>query len=171
MGDDLCMLSRGVASVFMLARPRLHPLISTSCFSLRMITQTAEYALRAVVYLSQANGPCTSAAIAAATHVPAGYMSKVLQSLSRAGIVSSQRGLHGGFVLRDSPHKLTALTVINAVEPIRRYQSGPSQTPGHHLQGLYCKLDSTAQWIEDTFKNTSIAELDHGSSSSKARRS
>ncbi len=136
-----------------------------------MITQTAEYALRAVVYLSQSAGPCTSAAIAAATGVPAGYMSKVLQSLSRAGIVSSQRGLHGGFVLRDSPHKLTALTVINAVEPIRRYRRCPAEAHGHHLHGLYCKLDDTAQWIENIFKNTSIAELDPSSSTDKSLKS
>lgn len=138
-------------------------------YSLRMITQTAEYALRAVVYLAQAEGPCTSATIAAATNVPAGYMAKVLQSLSRSGIVLSQRGLRGGFVLSESPHKLTALTVINAVEPIRRYQSSPSQTQGQQLHGLYRKLDSTAQWIEDTFKNTVIAELDSGNGDQKSR--
>jgi len=52
-----------------------------------VISQTAEYALRSVVYLgSQAGQPVTTQRIAAATQVPAGYLSKVLQGLGRAGL-------------------------------------------------------------------------------------
>ena len=41
----------------------------------------------------------TTEAIAKLTRVPQGYLSKVLQSLSKAGLVHSQRGIGGGFVL------------------------------------------------------------------------
>lgn len=51
-----------------------------------MISQTAEYALRAVVYLgSQTGQPTTTQRIAAATQVPVGYLSKVMQSLGGPG--------------------------------------------------------------------------------------
>ncbi len=47
-----------------------------------MFSQTAEYALRAVVYLaSQPGTPRTTQEIAKATQVPTGYLSKVMQSL------------------------------------------------------------------------------------------
>ena len=50
-----------------------------------MISQTAEYALRAVVYLAgTAGAPRTTSQISAATAAPAGYLSKVMQGLSRA---------------------------------------------------------------------------------------
>ena len=68
-----------------------------------MFSQTLEYALRIVVYIAGAGGkPATTRQIALATHVPESYLSKVLQGLSRGGLVSSQRGLHGGSVLARS---------------------------------------------------------------------
>ena len=71
-----------------------------------MLSQTAEYALRVVVFLaSREDNPATIAQIAAATQVPQGYLAKVLQSLARAGLTKSQRGLHGGqsFITRLVP--------------------------------------------------------------------
>ena len=59
-----------------------------------MISQTAEYALRSVVFLgSQVGQPVTTQRIAVATQVPVGYLSKVLQGLGKAGLVDAQRGL------------------------------------------------------------------------------
>lgn len=52
-----------------------------------MTSQTAEYALRAVVWLaSQPERALNTRQISAATQVPAGYLSKVLQALARAGL-------------------------------------------------------------------------------------
>ncbi len=63
-----------------------------------MISQTSEYALRATIYLARhPSVSFTTRQIAEATGMPAGYLSKVLQTLARVGIVQSQRGLHGGF--------------------------------------------------------------------------
>lgn len=63
-----------------------------------MISQTAEYALRAVVFLSKnADMAYTTDQIAKVTHVPAPYLSKVLQPLIKARIVQSQRGLGEDF--------------------------------------------------------------------------
>ena len=46
-----------------------------------MLSQTVEYALRAMVYLAdQSPSPRTTEQIATATKVPAAYLSKVLQS-------------------------------------------------------------------------------------------
>ena len=58
-----------------------------------MISQTAEYALRAIVFLADQAEPRTTQQIAAATRVPPSYLSKVMQALSRARVVHSQRGL------------------------------------------------------------------------------
>ncbi|MCA9209378.1 MAG: Rrf2 family transcriptional regulator, partial [Planctomycetales bacterium] len=91
-----------------------------------MISQTAEYALRAIVFLAdQAGEPATTAQIAEATSVPASYLAKVMQLLSRARVVNSQRGLHGGFTLTKPARELNVLEVINAVDPIRRFHECP----------------------------------------------
>jgi len=99
-----------------------------------MISQTTEYALRAVVYLAQhPDLSWTTKQIAAATRVPAGYLSKVLQGLSRAGLISSQRGRHGGFQIDGDPKQMSVLEVVNAVEPIRRISRCPLILVGHDL--------------------------------------
>jgi Rrf2 family transcriptional regulator, nitric oxide-sensitive transcriptional repressor len=126
-----------------------------------MFSQTAEYALRAVVYLaSQGGQPRTVQQIAAVTRVPAGYLSKVMQALSRAHLVQSQRGLHGGFTLAVLPEKLTVLDVIQAVDPIRRIKRCPLGIPGHHnLCPLHRRLDQALAQVEQALRASSIAEL------------
>jgi Rrf2 family protein len=127
-----------------------------------MISQTAEYALRAIVYLADQQGtPRTTAQIAELTQVPAGYLAKVMQNLSRAGLVNSRRGLNGGFRLAYGSEELTILEVINAVDPIRRFPECPLGIAAHGRQlcPLHRHLDDAAQTIEDTFGTTTIADL------------
>ena len=100
----------------------LHPVIS----------QTVEYALRAVVTIAQnGGGPCTAQNISAVTRVPAPYLSKLMQGLVRAGVVSSQRGLHGGFVLTKAPEQLSIWDVVEAVEPLKRILECPLGIASH----------------------------------------
>lgn len=127
-----------------------------------MISQTAEYALRAIVYLANEGGQArTSAQIARSTHVPPGYLAKVMQSLSRARVVKSQRGLNGGFTLAHDPEELTVLAVVNAVDPIHRYPECPLGLAAHGRQlcPLHRHLDEAAEMVETAFAETTIAEL------------
>lgn len=126
-----------------------------------MISQTAEYALRAIVYLAGQDEPCTTAQLAEATKVPAGYLAKVMQQLGRAGLVHSQRGLKGGFTLAGDPADLTVLEVICSVDPIRRFPECPLGIPSHGrlLCPLHFRLDQAAQLVEDALRNTKVAEL------------
>lgn len=127
-----------------------------------MISQTAEYALRAIVYLADQRGsPRTTAQIAEATQVPPGYLAKVMQSLSRTKLVHSQRGLNGGFTLTRDPAGLPMLEIIVAVDPIRRFKECPLGLPTHHsdLCPLHRNLEEAANLLEQKFSSTSVADL------------
>ncbi len=127
-----------------------------------MISQTAEYALRAVVCLADRGGkPMVTPEIAAVTRAPAGYLSKVLQMLGRGGIVRSQRGLHGGFVLARPAADLTVLEVINAVDPVKRIHTCPLglQVHGERLCPLHRRLDEVAAHTEAALGEFSIRDL------------
>jgi Rrf2 family nitric oxide-sensitive transcriptional repressor len=127
-----------------------------------MISQTAEYALRAVVTLgSNPSRPQTTHEIAGRTRVPPGYLSKVLQALGRAGLVESQRGLRGGFVLARPLDQLTILDVINAVDPIKRIEHCPLGIAAHgrRLCSLHKRLDQGIAQIEALFKGTTVGQL------------
>ncbi|HVT28894.1 MAG TPA: Rrf2 family transcriptional regulator [Lacipirellulaceae bacterium] len=126
-----------------------------------MISQTAEYALRAIVYLADQQAARTTAQIAEATKVPAGYLAKVMQSLSRAGLVRSQRGLNGGFTLARSAEEVSILAVVNSVDPIHRYPECPLGIASHgrSLCPLHHRLDQAAAMVEKAFGDTMVAEL------------
>lgn len=127
-----------------------------------MLSQTTEYALRAAVFLAgDGGGPRTAAAIAEAASVPAGYLAKVLHRLARAGVVSSQRGVGGGFALRRDPEEVSVLEVVQAVDPIRRIRSCPLGLPEHRraLCALHRKLDDAYATIEASFRDTTLAQL------------
>ncbi len=126
-----------------------------------MISQTAEYALRAMVHLADQGEACTTAQIAKATQIPSGYLAKVLRNLARASLVQSQRGLHGGFALERAAAEISLLDVVNAVDPVKRILTCPLNLPCHgpQLCPLHQRLDDAICQVEDSFRSTNLAEL------------
>ena len=127
-----------------------------------ILSQTVEYALRAVVLLAdQMDQPQTNPQIAEVTQVPPGYLFKVLQSLGRAGLVNSQRGAGGGFTLARAPEEISLLEVINAIDPIQRIKTCPLgiESHGKRLCPLHRKLDDATKHIESLFAETTVADL------------
>jgi Rrf2 family nitric oxide-sensitive transcriptional repressor len=127
-----------------------------------MLSQTVEYALRAVVYLAQrAPAGGTTGQIATATRVPRAYLSKVIQQLVERGIARSQRGAGGGVTLAKPPDRLTILEVVNAVEPIPRITTCPLGLAAHgvRLCPLHRRVDEALASVERAFAATTLAEV------------
>lgn len=126
------------------------------------ISQTAEYALRAIVWLARDPGtPLGTPRIARATHVPAGYLCRVLQALARAGLVESNPGRSGGFRLMRAPRDISVLDVVNAVDPVQRIVRCPLGLKSHrgHLCPLHRRLDDAAALVQRAYAETTIAEI------------
>ncbi len=127
-----------------------------------MFSQTSEYALRAVVWLAATpDEPMTTQVLARHTRVPAGYLAKVMQALTRAGLLESRRGPNGGFRLVKPPEEITALEVINAVDPLSRIHRCPLNLPSHRgrLCALHKRLDAAMEKVETVLAESTIAEL------------
>ena len=127
-----------------------------------MLSQTAEYALRAVVTLAtEPDNPRTAYDIARESKVPIDYLSKVLNSLARAGIVTSQRGRGGGFRTVQPATQLTVLEVVTAVDPLKRIRTCPLGLKAHgtNLCPLHRKLDDALKSVEEAFASTTIESL------------
>jgi Rrf2 family transcriptional regulator, nitric oxide-sensitive transcriptional repressor len=127
-----------------------------------MLSQTVEYALRAAVYLAdQAPHARTTEQIADVTRVPQAYLSKVMQGLARGGVVTSLRGIHGGFLLVKRPDELTILEVVNAVDPIQRIRTCPLGLSSHGIKlcPLHQRLDQALASVEQAFGSTTLAEV------------
>jgi len=130
-----------------------------------MLSQTAEYALRAMVFLATTHPqPATNRTIAEACQVPADYLAKILNSLKQQGLLSSQRGRSGGFVLTSPPSDITMLDVVDAVDPIERVLECPRKLESHcdELCPLHRFLDREAVRMRASLQTQTIAELADG---------
>jgi Rrf2 family protein len=84
-----------------------------------------------------------------------------MQELVRVGLVSSRRGLHGGFELARSPKDLTIWDIVEAVEPLQRIRKCPLGISAHSggLCPLHRRLDDAMELVERSFRATTLAEL------------
>lgn len=131
---------------------------------MQLISRTSEYALRAVVWLIQdPSRSQTTRQISRGTRTPPGYISKVLQALSKAGLVQSQRGLGGGFLFSGNPAQVTVLDVINAVDPLERIHTCPLglRQHGKNLCPLHCSMNDAVTRMESAFGRTRLMDLLH----------
>lgn len=112
-----------------------------------MIQSTAtKYAIRAVCHLAHLEPGSRAQAreISEALSIPQAFLSKILQDLTKKGVLSSTKGPTGGFELNCSPTETTLFTLVQAVE-------GP-RPEGECLLGLSPCADETKCPIHDTWK-------------------
>ena len=87
-----------------------------------IIRRNTDYALRAAVELAgRFNGePVSTKEIAARQQVPYQLACKLMQRLHNAGIVKSEMGPSGGFMLCKNPSKITVRRLVEIIQgPVR----------------------------------------------------
>lgn len=126
------------------------------------LSHTAEYALRAVLYIAQRRPESARLTeIAAEIRAPARYLAKILGQLARAGMLISTRGPAGGFQLAHG-HESASLSSIIAVfeRPTRRRcllgDGACGETPGCAVHERWAPI---AQSTADFFARTTVGEL------------
>lgn len=128
-----------------------------------MFSQTAEYAVRAVVMLAhlESQGLVGSKELADKAKVPGSYLPKIMQNLAKRGIVDSKRGVGGGFSLSKSPQEITILDIVNAVDPIKRIVGCPLGLESHSkvLCPMHARIDRAMAEVEAVLDASTIAEL------------
>jgi Rrf2 family protein len=82
------------------------------------LTRAADYAVRVMIHLATpaVAGRVSLPALAAAAGAPESFLSKVLQALSRAGLISSRRGQAGGFQITPQGSAASMREVIEAID-------------------------------------------------------
>ena len=82
------------------------------------VSRKVDYALRAVIYLSEQDTtrPLPAKEIAARRRIPIKFLEKIIRDLMHHGIVRSHRGAHGGYTLSRPPGQISFREVIEALE-------------------------------------------------------
>ena len=84
-----------------------------------MFSKTCEYAIRAMIFIAQKSSDGSKVGIkeiAAGIDSPEHFIAKILQDLSREGLVLSQKGPSGGFFLDKNSLKASLADVVKAVD-------------------------------------------------------
>ena len=82
------------------------------------LSKKSEYGLRALLELTLAHGRTTLQRhdIAARQHIPIEFLEQILLMLKRAGLVSSRRGIKGGYTLIKQPSDITLGQIIRTLD-------------------------------------------------------
>ena len=82
------------------------------------LTKKADYGLMALKYLAEhPETPALSAKdVADAYGIPAQLLAKILQRLTKAGLLKSSAGMNGGYALARDPRQISAFEVIHAID-------------------------------------------------------
>lgn len=80
-----------------------------------LVTREADYAVRCVVEVARA-GHTSAAKVARSQGISPTFLGKIVQSLAKAGILATRRGVGGGIALAKPPEAFTLLEVIEAIE-------------------------------------------------------
>ncbi len=115
------------------------------------LSRTVSYAVRAAIQLAQAEPgvpiPCSQ--IANAGHMPERFLLQILRNLVTHGILSSTRGVDGGYKLEKTPESISLLDVIEAVEgPMTSNlptQTGFDEESAEKLQGALDEVSLVAR--------------------------
>ena len=83
-----------------------------------LFSTKAEYGIRLMVALGRREGerPVALAALAESENLPLSYLEHLVAKLREAGLVSSQRGAHGGYRLGMPAEEIRMLAVVEALE-------------------------------------------------------
>jgi len=82
------------------------------------ITRQADYAIRAVLFISKLgdNQRAATSHIAQEQHIPPSFLAKIISQLSIAGLLQTSRGARGGVMLARRAEDITLLDVVESID-------------------------------------------------------
>ncbi len=82
------------------------------------ITRQADYAIRAVLYISKlgTNQRAATRQIAQEQNIPPSFLAKIISQLSIAGLLQTTRGARGGVMLAKAADTITLLDIVEAID-------------------------------------------------------
>ncbi len=130
----------------------------------RVLTQTAEYALRAVLTIAAdpEGQPMGAARLADTLRIPQNYLSKTLHQLARAGVLESTRGKLGGFRLARPAQRIALVDVVGVFDDVtgrRTCLMGRATCSDHNACAAHARWKGVSEQVAEFFRDTSVADL------------
>ena len=89
-------------------------------------SRACEYGIRAMLYLAtqpKAGGPVLVRDVAQDLKIPSPFLSKIVQTLAREGLINSQKGPGGGITLARPASEIRLIQVVEAIDDLEFTQA------------------------------------------------
>ena len=90
-----------------------------------MLSKSSQYAIRSVLYLSlnsNVEKKYSPKEIAKAIDIPAPFLAKTLQELTKRNLISSIKGRNGGFYLTEENKHHTLISIVDSIDGLSKFQ-------------------------------------------------
>lgn len=128
-----------------------------------MISKSSEYAVRSLTYLALAGDRWVlNREIAQELELPPPFLTKLLGTLTREGLLASQRGRTGGFRLVRSPESIRLLDIVDPFDRLsdrRQCLLGQSVCSETHSCPLHHSWKAIQDEFRDLFSRTTLADV------------
>ena len=138
---------------------------------MQMLSKKTKYGLRALLVLAQKwnQGPVLIADLAKEESIPKKFLEMILLELKKKGLLHSQRGKGGGYLLAKKPEEITLGMVIRVLEgplaPLPCVSQMAHRKCDECLDERTCGIRSVMQAVRDSTANildgTSLADILH----------
>ena len=130
------------------------------------MTKQADYGIVLLTRLAQEpEHQYNATELAQETQLPAPTVSKILKILARAGLLSSHRGVKGGYALAMDPGQITVAQIISALDGPIAITECIDDTPGECSQESFCGVRANWQRINEAIRGAldeiTLEEMTH----------
>ena len=129
-----------------------------------MTSRTGSLAVRAVIHLARlpAGEYAGAAGLAEEIDAPQNYLGKLLQTLSRTGLLASRKGAGGGFRLARDPGEITLRDILEPVEHLDRWEGcflGQPTCSPENACAVHARWAALRDEYLGLLRDTTIADL------------
>ena len=127
------------------------------------LSKLTDYAVVVLVRLSHGEAVQTAPGIARGTGVPEPTVAKVLKALAGSGLVTSQRGAHGGYRLARALDGIPVAEVITAIDgpiALAACVDGADTCESQALCPVRGRWDPVNDAVRDALTNITLADMD-----------
>lgn len=123
------------------------------------ISAKGRYAVRSVINLSRSKGKHKSVReVASEEAISPDFLEKIFSKLKKKGIITSTRGVYGGYTLNKEPDKITVLSILEAINEDLTPTPCASEKCGKECDISYF-WSATKQHVSTFFNQVSISDI------------
>lgn len=140
------------------------PSIYLSC--LVKISVKVEYGCRVLVEMARLHGSGKLAQIehlARVESVPANFLAQILGELRNAGLITSKRGIQGGYMLARSPDQISLYDIIKVIDgELLEFSEKHAGNSGRRLKQVWLEIRAALEEKSKTYTLDTLATKDSG---------